>query len=159
MEVCCETDRTVEGTIADVAQHVGRRGSTLMGLLGLKKIGAVLRSATGTPFAFAGVLSIGLVIVPFVAVMAIIRLAEEPSKRVAPIVMTVGLDEEDKLLRGVRAFEEDGVRKVHCHHLDLIIGKSRLEFGHLLQTARAFRDTSLTVELLGQSDLNGTTLT
>ena len=116
-----------------------------MGLLVLQEIATVFQPAAGTPFALAQMLSIGLVVVPFVGVMAIIGFAQEPGKQVTPVVVTIGLDEEDKLFRGVRAFEEDGVRRVHGHHLDLIIGKRCLEFGHLLQTAQTFRDTCLTM--------------
>lgn len=89
-------------------------------LFGLQEIGAILQSATATPFAFAGVLSVGLVFVPRIDVMAIIGLAEETTEGIAPILMTVRFHQHDKPLRGLRAFEEDTVRGVHRHDLDLV---------------------------------------
>ena len=96
LQVVIVTLLTEEFSVAQSAEGSrGRELATCQGSFGFDEIGAVQAFTGETGFTLAGM----MMIIPFVAVVAEVRLVEESSEGIASVVMVIFLDESDDLTR------------------------------------------------------------
>ena len=109
---------------------------------------------SGTFLAFAGVVSVAIIVETRLALDAIIPLAQETRERVTPVVMVPYFDEHD--LFGLRRpLEDDLVLVIHGQDHDLMVDEIPLKRLEFWQPARSFGNASLAMKVSGVSFLNG----
>ena len=101
-----------------------------------------------------------IVIIPFVAVIAEVRLVEESTEGIASVAMVIFLDELDDLTRrhGGVSHKSQHVRGIDGHDLDLILGQGSLKFFKFGKTTGSFDDSCKPVKFLGLLFLDGIAL-
>ena len=92
---------------------------------------------------------------PFVALVAEVRLAEEPREGIATVVMVVFLDETDDLVGGCGSCVDDHMRWIDGHDFDLVPGQGSLKLVEFVKTAGSFGNARQSMKFFGQSFLNG----
>jgi len=105
---------------------------------GFQVIGTVLSFAGGAPFAFAGMMFVIVMVESSVALVAEVGGVEEPLEGIAPVVMTVFLDQSDELVGGYKSRVDDHVRWVDEHDFDLVSREGCLKLLQLGNAARSF---------------------
>ena len=109
---------------------------------------------SGTFLAFAGVVSVTIVVETRLALDAKMSLAQETWERVAPVVMVLYFDEHDLFGLG-GTFEDDLVLVIHGQDHELVVDEMSLKGFEFGQPARPFGNTSLLMEGSGLSGLDG----
>ena len=94
-------------------------------------------------------------VVAAIALVAIVRFGQEATKGVAAIVMAVLLDEENLFVRGHLPLEDDHVRGIDGHDLDLVAGQRGLESHQLGDATGSFSYAHQSMEFFGFSLLDG----
>jgi len=105
---------------------------------GFQVVGTVLSFAGGTPFAFAGMMFVIVMVESSVALVAEVGGVDESLERITPVVVTVFLDQSDNLVGGYRSRVDDHVRWVDGHDFDLVSREGSLKLLQLGNTARSF---------------------
>jgi len=132
--------------------------ATRQGLFGFQVIWTVLSFAGGTPFAFAGMMFVIVMVESLVALVAEEGVVEEPLEGIAPIVVIVFLDQPDELVGGYRSCVDDHVRWVDGHDFDLVSWEDCLKLLQLGNAARSFGNVRYSVKFFGFSLLDGASL-
>ena len=104
--------------------------------------------------AFAGVVSITVVVETRLAFDAKITLAQETRERVTPVVVVPYFDEHDLFGLG-GTLEDDLVLMVHGQDDELVVDEMALKGFEFGQPARSFGNAGLAMEFSGVSFLNG----
>ena len=92
-----------------------------------------------------------LVVVSAIALVAIVRFGQESTEGVAVVVMAVLVDEEN-------LFEDDHVRGIDGHDLDLVAGQRRLKARQLGDATGSFRNARQSMEFFGLPFLTRSTI-
>ena len=96
-----------------------------------------------------------LVAVAAIALVPIVRFGQEARKGVAAVLMTVLLDEENFFVRSLSPLEDDHVRGIDGHDLDLVTGQRGLESRQLGDATGSFRNARQSMEFFGFLLLDG----
>ena len=99
-----------------------------------------------------------LVVVTAIALVAIVRFGQESTEGVAAAVMAVLLDEENLFVRGHLSLEDDHVRGIDGHDLDLVAGQRGLESRQFGDVAGSFGYARQSMEFFGQPFLTRSTI-
>ena len=97
-------------------------------------------------------------VVTAITLVGIVRFGQESTEGGAAVVMAVVLDEENLFVRGHLPLEDDHVRGIDGHDLDLVAGQRSLKQRQFGDAAGSFGNARQSMEFFGLSFLTRSTL-